>query len=295
MILWLGEIIICVSVMTEKKATLCFLGATFLWGLTFVFIKKALVSVNPYTFIFYRFLLGAFFLFLINPIALKKINLQLIKNALILSLFLFGTVLFQTIGLQYVDASTASFITGTAVVYVILLVALTTKTLPSVRNIVALCLALMGLAFVTLHHRATTVLNEEYVWVILCSICFGFYIFLAKKITQQSPIVPLTIVQFLMVTVFALLFIAAHHDGFQIPTSFDALLGIFYCGIFASGVAFTLQLNSQKKVSPQKISVLFAMEPIFATIAAVLMLHEQLTHLFFVGSGLILCSIVMIQ
>lgn len=53
--------------MTEKKATLYFLFATFLWGLTFVFIKKALMSVNPYTFIFDRFLLGAVFLALMIP------------------------------------------------------------------------------------------------------------------------------------------------------------------------------------------------------------------------------------
>ncbi len=296
MILWLEEIIICVNFMTEKKATLYFLFATFLWGMTFVFIKKALMSVNPYTFIFDRFLLGAVFLTLINPVALKKINRILLKNAFILSLLLFGCVLFQTIGLQYVDASIASFITGTAVVYVILLIALTTKTWPTGRNVVAVILAMTGLGFVTLHHSANaSIPTDEYGWIILCSICFGFYIFIAKKITQQSPIMPLMILQFFMISAFALVFVLLHHDNLYTPTSFNAVTSILYCGIFASGLAFTLQLNSQKVLSPQKISVLFAMEPIFATFAAVIMLHEQLTHLFFVGSGLILCAIVMIQ
>src|SRR3990167_6995498 len=119
--------------MSTTRATFYFLFSTFLWGLTFVFIKVALHAINPYTFIFYRFLLGAIFLILINPALLKEVTISVVRKSFILALLLFGTVLFQTIGLKTVNASTASFITGTAIIYVPMLVAITTKTIPSLQ------------------------------------------------------------------------------------------------------------------------------------------------------------------
>src|SRR3990167_10204025 len=85
--------------------------ATLLWGMTFAFIKDAVTLLTPFDFLFWRFgiaslLLGIFFSKKI------KFNQRIFLHGFVLGIFLTGTVVFQTIGLRYTTASTASFITA---------------------------------------------------------------------------------------------------------------------------------------------------------------------------------------
>lgn len=282
--------------MSTRKATFLFLFATLLWGLTFVWIKLSLDSINPYAFIFYRFIIATLFLSIIYPNAYRQITSPLFAQSFVLAIFLFCTVLFQTIGLKTVDPASASFITGTAVIDVVILSALFSKTWPSARTLLGIGLAIFGLACVTIFRNTHALsFNVGYYWVLACSICFGFYIYLSKHITQKIAILPLTLCQFFWMSLFAWGIAQTFHSNLHVPHTTHALVGIIYCSVLASGIGFTLQLKAQKTLSAHKSGVLFTMEPIFATAASLLVFHQPLTPLFIVGAGGIISSILITQ
>src|SRR5262245_4599637 len=106
---------------SKKKDSLlgagAILAATMIWGMTFSFIKDAVVTLPPFVFLFWRFAIASLLLIVIFW---KKIKFsrQTLAYGCILGILLGGTVVFQTIGLRYTSASTASFITGLSVVLV---------------------------------------------------------------------------------------------------------------------------------------------------------------------------------
>ena len=73
------------------------------------------------------------------------------------------------------------------------------------------------------------------------------------------------------------------------PVRFDwglPLLGaIIICAVFATAVAFTIQLWAQQYTSPAHAAILFALEPLFTVITSYLVLSEHLTPRAWKGCG----------
>ncbi|CEK11286.1 DMT family transporter [Legionella hackeliae] len=263
--------------------------ATMFWGMTFAFIKDAVATLAPFNFLFWRFGIASFLLFLIFW---KKIqfNPQTLYHGTFLGLFLAGTVIFQTIGLRYTSASTASFITGLSVILVALFESFLKKQWPSIYVISAALIALVGVGFITLSEGFTV--NQGDLWVLLCAFCFAGYIINAGKASQLHQPLSLTFIQSIFVCILAGI-ASLFSTKLSIPTKINVWVAILFCSIFASIFAFLLQLQFQKYVSSTKAAIIFSLEPVFATITAAIYLHEQLTIQFFIGALLIFFAIFL--
>ena len=112
--------------------------ATLFWGMTFAFIKDAVATLSPFNFLFWRFGIASFLLLLIFWQKIR-FDRQTLFYGTLLGLLLAGTVIFQTIGLRYTTASTASFITGLSVIVVALFESFLNKQWPSLYVITATC------------------------------------------------------------------------------------------------------------------------------------------------------------
>jgi len=73
------------------------------------------------------------------------------------------------------------------------------------------------------------------------------------------------------------------------------LLGILICAVFATAVAFTVQLWAQQYTSPGHAAILFALEPVFAVITSYFVLHERLTARALKGAGLVVAGILLAE
>ncbi len=272
------------------KATLAILLATLIWGMTFAFIKDAVTSTSPCNFLFWRFGMASLIMLVLFFKKIHFTDKKLLLQGIWLGLFLAATVFFQTIGLQYTDASTASFITGLSVVLVTLLVCLFERRWPSLYLVLAVFLTIIGVSFITLSHGM--VINRGAIWVLLCAICFAFYIILAGKFSKSEQPITLTFVQLL--TIFIITAVLGCVLGkINIPKVGSAWVGIVFCAIFASVIAFLLQLRYQRFVSASKTAIIFAAEPIFATITAALYLDEHLSLKFGIGAVLIFMGMIL--
>jgi drug/metabolite transporter (DMT)-like permease len=265
--------------------------ATLFWGMTFAFIKKAVTSLSPSNFLFWRFGIASLLLFLFTFKTLRtESKAGTYRAGFFLGLFLLGTVLFQTIGLQTTSASTASFITGIAVILVPLFSSFINKTLPKLKVIIAAIIAFAGIALISL--RSGYAISAGELWVLLCAICFALFIFLSGKYARGHHAVGLTMAQCTTIFLISGILGCITHT-LTIPTTLEAWVSILFCAVFASIFAFLLQLHYQKYISSTTTAIIFSCEPIFATLTAVILLSEQPTSRFYIGAVLIFMAIII--
>ena len=85
---------------------------------------------------------------------------------------------------------------------------------------------------------------------------------------------------------------------FETP-SWDAIVQctvpILFVGVLSSGIAYTLQIISQKGSNSTVVALLLCLESVFATLAAVLMRGEWMTGRETLGSALMLVAVVLAQ
>lgn len=263
--------------------------ATLFWGMTFAFIKDAVAVLSPFNFLFWRFAIASILLLIIFWQKIK-LNPQTFTYGIVLGLLLAGTVGFQTIGLRYTTASTASFITGLSVVLVALFESLGNKRWPSLYLFGSIALAIIGIGFITLTNRIA--INQGDLWILLCAFCFAGYILAAGKASHIHQPFTLTLLQSSVVCLLAGS-TSILTTGIVVPMHLHVWISILFCSIFASILAFILQLHFQKYVSASKTAIIFSLEPVFATITAAIYLHEYLTVQFFVGAVLIFAAILI--
>ncbi|MCW8409806.1 DMT family transporter [Legionella sp. PATHC035] len=263
--------------------------ATMFWGMTFAFIKDAVATLTPFNFLFWRFGIASVLLLLIFWQKIK-FNQQTLFYGTFLGLLLAGTVIFQTIGLRYTAASTASFITGLSVILVALFESFLNKQWPSIYVVAAALIALVGVGLITLADGFT--LNQGDVWVLLCAFCFAGYILFAGKASRIHQPISLTFIQAIFVCILAGV-ASLFTTKLAIPLQSNVWVAILFCSIFASIFAFLLQLQFQKYVSSTKAAIIFSLEPVFATITAAIYLHEQLTIQFYIGALMIFFAILL--
>src|SRR5260370_25036788 len=59
---------------------------------------------------------------------------------------------------------------------------------------------------------------------------------------------------------------------------FELILGTVICAVFATAVAFSMQLWAQQYTTPSHAAILFTLEPVFAVITSYLLIRERLSQ-----------------
>lgn len=275
-----------------STATFAILLATLFWGMTFAFIKDAVTTLSVANFLFWRFGIASLLLLIIACKKIKFADRKLLIQGVLLGIFLAGTVIFQSTGLRYTTASTASFITGFTVILVALISCLLDKRWPTLKILIAVILAFTGIGFITL--TSSLAINVGDLWVMLCAFCFAIYIMLAGKFSHSGEPLTLTFIQFLTIFVIAGLLVLTKNQ-LTIPNKSNLWISIAFCAVFASIIAFTLQLRFQRYVTSTKAAIIFSAEPVFATITAIIYLHERLTIKFVIGALLIFSAMLLAE
>ena len=132
-------------------------------------------------------------------------------------------------------------------------------------------------------------------WILLsCAVLFSFQILAVDHFSPLVDGVRLSLLEFLVTaaesTVAAFLF--------ETPTAADFaanLWPIVFCGVFSSGVAYTLQILGQKDLNPAIASLIMCLESVFSAIGGWLILHQSLSAREGLGCALIFSAVVLAQ
>ena len=287
--------------MSKTVSLLSALLCTFIWGTTFIAQDTGMDTIGPLTFNAVRFLVGFIFIIPIafifeNKKILNEINNNkklFLKLSFWIGLFLFLGTFLQQAALLYTDVANAAFFTVFYVpmVPIILFMFYSKKIHWSIWPSVLLCVA--GVYLLTDFTDATVRFGDGL--VILCALFWALHIIFIGKFTQNFNI-PLFFgaLQGLIVSLFSFLF-AIFFEEISIINILNESASIIYAGVLSGGIAFTLQIYAQKKISPAPSAIIFSLEGVFAAIAAWIILDQVLGLNNLIGCFFILVGVIISQ
>jgi drug/metabolite transporter (DMT)-like permease len=286
--------------MKRWKADIALVLVTAIWGSTFVVVKNALDAVGPLVFVAVRFWVAggalAGLLLLQRRIASRPIPIQsrALQAGAFTGVFLTLGYVPQTIGLQTTEAAKAAFITGLSVVLVPVLAATLLHKPPTRAAIFGVLIATVGLGLLTLDLNQRLALSSGDLWVLLCAVGFAAHITSTARFAPHYDVLPFTATQLLttaaLSTGAALLF---ERHALLPPAS--ALPSIVYMALIATAFVFGVQTWGQRHTSPTHTALIFALEPVFAALFAVVFAGEILEIREWVGGALILLGMIIAE
>ena len=272
----------------EKLSEIGLLFTVVIWGTTFVVVKDVLQNVDPFILVGFRFLISAFALG-IPLILIKKKLFHNLKQGIILGFFLWLIYMHQTIGLQYTTASNSVFITGLFIIFIPIFSLVIFKKIPSIIQISSILLSVVGFWFLT---GGITSINKGDVITLITAMGGALHILIADHYIKKNtdPFV-LNYQQFLFVSVMSFTVGKILHKSFDIG-NISTLWAIFFLALVPGLLGYILQLIGQKYITPVKVALILALEPVFGALFAWTVGGEKLILLKAFGGSLIVIAIV---
>ena len=292
---------------TQTRNSLLLLLCSFIWGTAFV-AQSAGAGMGAYSFLAGRSWLAVIVL-LPTVSAFDALRRKqgaaygwpkgeqgktLRKASLICGTLLFAASAAQQIGITLNPNSTAksAFLTAMYVVLVpVFGLALGRKNSPQLW--VSMVISVAGLYLLCMKNGFGGIEASDLV-LLLCAVLFSFQILSIDHFAPQVDGVRLSLLQFFVVAVESSI-AAVLLETPSIAEFGENLLPIAYCGIFSSGVAYTLQIIGQKDLHPAIASLIMCMESVFSALGGWLILHQSLSARESVGCALIFVAVVLAQ
>lgn len=269
------------------------LGITFVWGSTFVVVKKALESSSTLLFLFLRFTLGSAVLTLLFRRRLW-VGLQergSLLQGLLVGLVLFLGYLFQTLGLRLTTPARSGFLTGLSVVAVPVLQSALYRSLPGWNCWVGVGCATAGL-YCLAAPETTGSISRGDLLTLICAVAFGLHILLLGRFSRSERVATLAVTQ---IAVAALLSLAClpWAERLYVRWNLFLLLAVLVTGLLATALGFWVQTWAQQFTSPTHTALILSLEPLVAWMTSYLALGERLGARGAWGAGLILAGIFL--
>ena len=273
------------------RADLALVLATIIWGASFTVVKKALAQSSPVLFICLRFWIasavGAVFL----AGALRGISLTTLRRSALLSVFLVGGFVFQTIGLRGTTPPKSAFLTSLAVLLVPLLGYAIFRRQPAVRTLLGVVIATIGLGLLTLTSWDFGFRYGETL-TLICAIGFALHILFLGRYAPQSDFRQLFMLQLAMTALICTLLIPTLETTFLVWDSTFAFY-LLFAAVFATAFAFYLQNRAQRLTTPNRAALIFSLEPFFAALFSDLFSGHRLTGREWIGGVLVIAGILV--
>ena len=247
-------------------ANVYLLVQTMMWGLSFIWTKNINAEMPTIAYLALRFIVAAL---VVVPFLVRKLRDALspafIRASLVLGGLLFVSMALQIYGLNLTSVTNSSFITSTTVLIVPILERLLFKKKLS-PVLWAGCLVAFG-GVAVLSGGLSLKLNLGDVLTLLCAVGFSLQILYSAKYGAEHPADTLGSTQ---IVVAAVLFAALWGiDGFNMQGFRPAFIfGIVFMGVVNTSAAFVGQVVALKYTRPTMAGLIYALEPIFATMFA---------------------------
>jgi drug/metabolite transporter (DMT)-like permease len=283
------------KIQADLSLTFCSL----IWGATFVVVKNGLDHASPFAFLAVRFTIAAMLMAVFRPQVIARIQREEIFAGMRLAFFMFAGYCFQTAGLQYTTAANSGFVTGSSVVLVPLLLGIFWGRTLTKWIYAGAIAALIGLYLLTVPVEGMRFLNRGDVLTFVAAGFYAVHIILVGEYSQEHSVSALSLIQVAGCAVMAwpLTGFASgiHWQPARLEWGWPLSTAILICAVFATAVAFTVQLWAQQYTSPGHAAILFALEPVFAVVTSYMLLHERMNTRSIKGASLVITGIMLAE
>lgn len=280
--------------------------AAFIWGTAFIAQSKGLENTGNFTFLTFRSYLAVAALLPVSLISYKKSNKKTVENCakkekffskkLIVSSIICGTMLFfgnaaQQLGIVNSGVGKSGFLTTLYILIIPLIGLIVFK-----RKISPVLWGCIGIALVGMYFLCVTQgggIGFGDIMLIICALCFSIQITAVDYYISSVDGIRLSLMQFVvcgLISTVVMLFT----EQVEFSALLDSWFAVFYAGVMSSGVAFTLQILSQKHLNPVVASLIMSLESVFAALSGAVF-GERLSRNEIIGCCLVFTAIIISQ
>jgi drug/metabolite transporter (DMT)-like permease len=273
-----------------------------IWGFSFVAQRIGMRFMGPFLFNSVRFMLGAIVLL---PFILfknkkesederylkKEKNKKVIFAGVFAGFLIFIAVSFQQFGVIYTTAGKAGFITGLYIIFVPI-IGIIFKQKIKINVWIGVILAIIGLYLLSIKNGMS--MGKGDIFVLIGAIFWAFHVQIIGHFAGRVESLKLAFGQFFVNSLLsfsgALIF-----EKISLYAISKGIWAILYAGVLSVGVAYTLQIFGQKRISPSVSAIILSIESVFSVIGGWLVLNEILSVKEIIGCLLMLLAMIIAQ
>jgi drug/metabolite transporter (DMT)-like permease len=289
------------SLLTKKsKAVFITILAGILWGTSFPIIKIGLTTIDPFTFVFWRFLVATTTL-LAAMILLRKFEFKMANKKLLVFLGIANAAgyLLQYVGMNYTTASKAALFINLSAIWVAILSPKLLGESFSKKKIIGVLFGLVGIVFVSTNLDFVTMGKGQLIgdiMLIASGISWALFMIYNKKLIMNSTSATFQSMTWVLVlTMFAIAPFAVLSGPRFFDLSGIAWLAIVYTAIVCWVIPYYLWLEGLKHLSASTSTVLLLSEIVIAVILSIVVLKEPVTVFSSIGALLIVVAIALVS
>lgn len=286
--------------MSRLSANLLLLLAGAIWGMGFVAQQTAMENLGPFGFIALRFLVASIVLL---PFVWRECNrpkqplpdllpvhfVQFIS----IGLCLFTGMAAQQVGLLTITVTSSGFLTGLYVVFTPFLAVVLFKQWPHPVIWPATLIAMTGI-FLLSGGNLSSLARGDFLTV-FSAVCWALQVVLIGRfVGRTNRPLTLSLVQF-MVTCLLASIAAVMFETMSVAGIKSAVFEILYTGIFATGIAFSLQVIGQRYTTAPQAAIFLSSESLFAALFGAIVLGERIGWVGLSGCALIFTAMLLVE
>jgi drug/metabolite transporter (DMT)-like permease len=275
-----------------SRADLLLLFVSAIWGTTFALLRDSLRVIHPAELMAIRFSIAAVVLGAIFWRRLWPVRRRWLLDGAWLGVWVAIAYLTQVIGLATISSSRSAFITSTYIFFTPFLAIVMGAGKPGLGDLVGVALAFGGIYL--FNSGVGFALGPGELWTLGCAFSFGIQIVITSIVAKRSDAVALSWVQIAVCAVFAWIFVAGR-GGFHTPFTHIPWGVLIYLGVMATALVIVIQTWAMARTTPVKAALLFATEPIFASIFAVSFYGETMSRAEVWGGALIILGVIVTE
>lgn len=269
------------------------------WGTTFISTKILLVDFQPVEILFFRFVMGFLALLAICPHRMRGVDKG--RELTFAAAGLCGICLYyllENIALTYTQASNAGVIISVSPFFTAILTHLfmSAEGRLQPRFLLGFAVAMVGICLISFNGQALELNPLGDLLALLAAFVWAIYALLTRRIGSFGyPVIMATRRTFFWGLLFMLptLLVFVFRLDFARFADFGNLFNIVFLGLGASALCFVTWNFAVKELGAVKTSVYIYTMPVITVVTSMLILHEQIGEVAWLGTVLTLVGLFL--
>ena len=272
------------------------LVTTFIWGTAFLAQKYGAGSLGPFAMTVFRNILGGSFLLAVMFARRRKWDWRSTGGGIACGVPLFAAMLAQQIGIEDTTPGVSAFLTTNYVLFVPLFAAVLSRRFPAIVTIVCVIVALSGTYLICINGESFSIARGER-WTLLCALIFSVQMLAVDRFSRRCDLLTMSATQLFVCSILGAPFLLLPSEASRISCESlaAAWIPLVYCGVFSSGIAYTLQNAGQSKTPPAVAAIILSLESVFGVLAGWIALGDTLSARQLTGCALVFIASVFAQ
>jgi drug/metabolite transporter (DMT)-like permease len=272
-------------------AAVLLIAVTAVWGVTFVQVKDAVAIYPLFAFLAVRYAIGTAVLLPPAAARLRGLGRNGVVAGTVLGILLAAGLALQTAGLERTTVTNTGFITGLYVLLTPLFALALFRTRITRELWLAVALALIGL---TLLAGVPSSSATGDLLVLASTAAQALQIVMVERYANRYDAVGLVFVEILVACVGCTAIALALGD-LSVPHGRTVWTALIVTGVFASALAYLIQIWAQRRISATRIAIIFALETVWAGFFGYVLDGDRLGAVGLTGCALIFAAILVAE